>query len=318
MEFQFGSFYALAARKCMAGILAVAFLTGAARSEVPLSWDSTGHVVVPAMVNGKGPFEFILDTGADESAVYFWFAQSLHLPVGRRRELSGATGSSAETGARLATLAVDGNVISQVDADTLPDRADGVKLAGVVGVDLMVHRFAVIDFGCGTAALLPIQSAQSEIVGAGATLVKAGSIRDGKQLTLPVTINGAAGVAVLDTGARQTLINYKFASAAGVDPQSAVFRGGVPTRGVTAKSVASRIGPIGTVSFAGVERRQVVARVVDLPSLEGDGLAGGPAMVLGLDLLRGTRLTVDYTSRRFWLAKSSCGSKEAPGRNKSE
>jgi hypothetical protein len=79
-----------------------------------------------------------------------------------------------------------------------------------------------------------------------------------------------------------------------------------------------RVGPIGTVSFAGVKRRDVVARVVDLPSLEGDGLAGGPAMILGLDLLRGTRLTVDYTSRRFWLAKSSCGSKEASGRNKSE
>jgi Aspartyl protease len=102
-------------------------LTDTARAEIPLSWDSTGHVVVPAMVNGKGPFEFILDTGADESAVYSWFAKSLHLPIGKRRELS--------------------------------------------------------------------------------------SIRDGKQLTLPVTINGATGVAVLDSGARQSLINYKLASA---------------------------------------------------------------------------------------------------------
>src|ERR1700677_1639114 len=85
MEFQFGSFYSLAARKCMAGILAVAFLTGAARSEVPLSWDSTGHVVVPAMVNGQGPFEFILDTGADESAVYFWFAGGNRRPPGNAR-----------------------------------------------------------------------------------------------------------------------------------------------------------------------------------------------------------------------------------------
>src|ERR1700728_662100 len=112
-EFRFAGFYASAARICMAGVLTVAFLTGAARSEVPLDWDSTGHVVVPAMVNGKGPFEFILDTGADESAVYFWFAKSLHLPVGGRRELSGATGSSAETSTRLSTLAVDGHVISQ-------------------------------------------------------------------------------------------------------------------------------------------------------------------------------------------------------------
>jgi predicted aspartyl protease len=309
MEYRFGGFYALVARIRVVGILAIAFLTGIARAEVSLSWDSTGHVVVPAMVNGKGPFEFILDTGADESAVYSWFAKSLHLPVGKRRELSGATGSAAETGTRLSTLAVDGHLIGQVDADTLPDRADGAKLAGVVGVDVILHRLAIIDFGCGTAALVPIQRVRSEIVGAGATLVKAGSIRDGKQLTLPVTVNGAIGVAVLDTGARQTLINYKFASAAGVNPESAVFRG-VPTRGVTATSVTAHVGPIGTVSFAGVKRRQVVARVVDLPTLEGDGLAGGPAMILGLDLLRGTRLTVDYTSRRFWLAQSSCASRD--------
>jgi predicted aspartyl protease len=292
----------------LAGFLAVALLTSSVQAEVRLSWDSTGHVVVPAIVNGKGPFEFILDTGADESAVYSWFAKSLHLPAGGKRELSGATGSSAETGTLLSTLAVDGHVITQVEADTVPDRPDGAKLAGVIGADLMLHRLVVIDFGCGTAALLPIQTVRSEIVGAGATVVQAGSIRDGKQLTLPVTVNGATGVAVLDTGSRSTLINYKFASAAGVDPESALFRGGVPTRGVTAESVTARVGPIGTVGFAGVRRRHVVARVIDLPSLEGDGLAAGPAMILGLDLLRGTRLTVDYASRRFWLAPSACSS----------
>jgi hypothetical protein len=49
MEYRFGGFYALAARIRVAGILAIAFLTGTARAEIALSWDSTGHVVVPAM-----------------------------------------------------------------------------------------------------------------------------------------------------------------------------------------------------------------------------------------------------------------------------
>jgi hypothetical protein len=30
-------------------------LATAVRGEVPLRWDSTGHVVVPALVNGTGP-----------------------------------------------------------------------------------------------------------------------------------------------------------------------------------------------------------------------------------------------------------------------
>jgi hypothetical protein len=36
------------------------------------------------------------------------------------------------------------------------------------------------------------------------------------------------------------------------------------------------------------------------------GLADTPAMNMGLDLLAGARLTLDYSARRFWLAPSRC------------
>jgi predicted aspartyl protease len=271
-----------------------------------MTWDSTSHVVVPTFVNGKGPFDFIFDTGADESAVYAWFAKSLNLPKGSNRDLSGATGSVEITGARVSKLSVDGHAISNVEVDTLPDRTDGAKLSGVVGVDLMMGRLAVLDFGCGTAALLPLQKVQPEITGKGASLINAGSIKDGKQLTLPITLNGATAVAILDSGARVTQINNKLAIAAGLDPKSSAFREDNPARGATMKAINVRIGPIGTVVFAGITRRDVVARLGDLPFLEEAGLADKPTMNLGVDLLRGTRLTVDYASRRFWLAESSC------------
>lgn len=282
-----------------------------ARAEVPLSWDSTGHITVPALVNGKGPFEFILDTGADETGVYDWFAKSLDLPQGKRRELSGATGAEDVTGALLSTLTVDGHTVRNIDADTIPDRADGAKLAGVAGVDLMKHRWVVIDLGCGTVAVRPIQKVARTITGQDAILIHAGSIRDGEQLTLPVTLNGAAGVATLDTGARDSIINHKFAEAAGIDVASAAFRDGKPARGATGQSVNSRVGPIGTVQFAGITRREVEARVIDMPYLEGAGLANVPALNLGLDLLKGTRLTIDYSSRRFWVAPSTCAARPA-------
>jgi predicted aspartyl protease len=299
-------------RRFFAVLFSLAMLAGQARAETPLRWDSTGHVVVPAMVNGKGPFDFILDTGADESAVYAWFAKSLDLPKGKTGVLSGATGSAAMTASRVSALGVDGHIIRNIEADTVPDRVDGAKLAGVAGVDLMLGRLVVIDFACKTFALLPLQGAPAEIAGPGATLVRAGSIRDGKQLTLPVTVNGAPGVAVLDSGARATAINLDFALAAGVDPLSAAFRQGEPTRGATTTAVNSRVGPIGTVRFAGLTHPDAVARVLDLPYLESAGLAKVPAMNLGLDLLRDTRLTVDYSSRRFWLARSRCAP-SAPG-----
>jgi predicted aspartyl protease len=282
----------------------------AARAAVPLSWDSTGHIVVPAMVNGFGPFEFILDTGADESAVYSWFAKSLNLPAGRAGELSGATGTQPMLATRVSSLAVDGHTISNVQADTIPDRVDGAKLAGVAGVDLMRHRLAVIDIGCGTFALEPLPGSSSSIRRTGGTAIRAGSIRDGKQLTLPVSINGATGVALLDTGARYTMINHRFAAAAGIAPQSGAFRDAEPARGATSTAVPVRVGPIGNVRFGAIARPDATARIVDLPYLEGAGLAGKPVMNLGLDFLRGVRLTVDFSARQVWLASSSCPSAE--------
>jgi hypothetical protein len=41
------------------------------------------------------------------------------------------------------------------------------------------------------------------------------------ELTLPVTVNGVKGLAVLDTGSRDTRINSRFAATAHIDPSSA-------------------------------------------------------------------------------------------------
>jgi predicted aspartyl protease len=295
-----------AMRRLLLASACIALFATATHAAVPLTRDSTGHVIVPAYVDGKGPYPFILDTGADESAVYAWFAKSLRLAKGESRALSGATGDIEMTSTRLATLGVDGHNVRNVDADTMPDRKDGARIAGVAGVDMMASRLAVLDFGCGTFALLPMQDVTPQIAGAHATLTKAGGIKDGKQFTLPVTLNGVAGIAVLDSGARSTMINNRYAAAAGVHPESAAFKNGDPARGATGAGVATRVGPIGTVRFAGIVRSGVTARVVDLPVFESAGLSGRPTLNLGVDILSGTRLTVDYSARRFWLAESSC------------
>jgi predicted aspartyl protease len=288
-------------------VICSVLLAAHVEAEVPLTKDTTRHVTVPAFVNGKGPFPFVLDTGADGSAVYAWFAKANGLPKSTSRQLSGATGSVPMTGSRVSELRIDGHAISNVDADTIPDRPDRATIAGVAGVDVMMGRLAVIDFGCGTFALGPIRN-PGKIAGADAQLVNAGSIPDGKQLTLPVTVNGVAGVAMLDSGSRASIVSTAFARAAGVDFQS--FRHSQPTRGAVGSAVTAIVGSIGTVCFAGVTRKNVVARVADLPALKGTGVAGNRAMILGLELMEGTRLTIDYSARRFWFAKSSCESRQ--------
>lgn len=60
-----------------------------AQAAVPFTSAADGHDTIPAYVNGRGPFAFILDTGADGSALYPWFAEKEHLPKGTVRDVSG-------------------------------------------------------------------------------------------------------------------------------------------------------------------------------------------------------------------------------------
>lgn len=293
-------------KKLILLVIPAALCATASRAEVPLTWDATGHIMVPARIDGKGPYPFMLDTGADETGVYAWFALAHALPKGHMSKLSGAVGTQTETTTMIDTLSVDSRTIRQIQADTITNRADGVKIAGIMGVDLMGGYLTVLDTGCGTAALLPLDTDPAKAAGSHPVFLDAGGVKDGKQLTFPVTINGVAGVAILDTGARSTMVNIRFAKAAGADITSPAFTRGAAVRGATTQSVTSRTGPIGTIRFAGITRSDVTARVVDLPVFADMGLSDRPTVNIGMDMLRDLRLTVDYRHHRIAFAPSAC------------
>jgi hypothetical protein len=82
-------------RQIVCGLaLAIAASAGPVLAEVPLNWNALGYVTVKAHLNGQGPFDFVFDTGADESSVYAAFARRLKLPAGNNTVLTGATGSA--------------------------------------------------------------------------------------------------------------------------------------------------------------------------------------------------------------------------------
>ena len=98
----------------------------------------------------------------------------------------------------------------------------------------------------------------------------------------------------------------QFAHAAGIDPASPAFHASETIYGANSKGMASREGPIGTVSFAGLAVHDVQAKVMDLPVFETFGIGGKPAMIFGLDLMQRFRLVYDHQAKRFWFDESTC------------
>jgi len=269
------------------------------RAEVPLTIAESGHAVVPVELEGVGVFAFVLDTGAEGSALYSPFEAVNHVPIrAETTELQGQTGAAPVRVASLPRVSVDGLRAENVAAVVLEPRADGVPLPGIIGLD--VFGGAVLDFDLprGRARFGPsgtrFASASTDDGVAAATTT-------GGLLTFPVAIAGVEAVAVLDTGARKTRINWRLGRLLGLD--AAKLAPGDVIQGATNSAVVTSEATVQDVRFGAARLASAPVLVADLPVFEVFGVADRPAVIFGLDWLTETRLVVDFPLRRIWFSQ---------------
>lgn len=258
------------------GVLHAGWLAGAAiialtpaLAETPLRRVASGELVVDMRVGGRSATPFVMDTGVEMCGVYRRFAED-------RRLL--AIGGASRKLVRAPEVEIDGAQLGALTCAVLPDRTDGAAVAGVIGADALQRYVVVFDARTRTLSLHGGAQRGQHLVSTRARLVRAEQ-SSGGLMHVPVELNGARGVAVIDTGAQRSVINRRFAAAAGVEDGAA---------------------SLGALSLAG-QTRAIGARVADLPVFASLGLAEQPAMILGRDGLEGLRLVMDYPRRRIWF-----------------
>ena len=119
------------------------------RPDVPLIIDARGGVAVPVMVNGAGPFTFMLDTGASRSVVANDLARELAAPVVARSEVVTSAGSDMRPVVRLASIAlaaarVEAVLAPVVPAGNLARLGRGVR--GLLGQDFLSAFNYTLDY----------------------------------------------------------------------------------------------------------------------------------------------------------------------------
>ncbi|MGZ8361225.1 MAG: aspartyl protease family protein [Allosphingosinicella sp.] len=276
---------------------ALASLAGAARAEVPLVIAETGHATVPVNSAAFGTRQFVLDTGAGGTALYEAFSRTIRLE--RAEEtigLVGQTGSADLPALRIPSLSLDGTSVDGIDAVVLPNRADGIPLAGIVGLDLFGRSLLDFDLPHRRAALHPTGTrleAMRDAVPIDAALTA------GDLYTIEIMVDGVAAVAVLDTGARKTRINWRLGRMIGLDP--ATLPAGDVIQGATGTPIATSVARVRSVGLGGVTLRDAPVLVSDLPVFEVFGVADRPAVILGMDWLERARMIVDFPARKVWF-----------------
>jgi predicted aspartyl protease len=169
----------------------------------PTRFDRIGRIWVPVLINGKGPFRLVLDTGASRSAVNAAVASALGvaLPTAETVLLSGATGSRI-----VSSVQVDHMVIGDVDlhGQRLPIVADALGGAdGVMGTEGLLDKRIRIDFWQDR---ISVRRSRRERAPSGFVVIPM-VIEGGLLIVDDATVGGIPVRVIIDTGAQGTVAN---------------------------------------------------------------------------------------------------------------
>lgn len=113
-------------------------------TQVGTTRDKFEHLVAPVDIDSQGPFQFILDTGANVSCVSNDLAERLMLAPAGQAPVHTMVGVRERPSFMMKTLTIGDRSRRNVRAPALP--AFGGKVDGVLGVDWLAGQRLVLDF----------------------------------------------------------------------------------------------------------------------------------------------------------------------------
>jgi predicted aspartyl protease len=177
---------------------------------LPTTRDRIGRVVVAATVNGKGPFRFIVDTGATHSTVSPGLVRALDLKMTEAPVIvvNGITGTAQVTAVTLDKLQTGDLVVAGLVAPVVwaPVMAGADGIFGAAG---LTEKSLSVDFDRNSVR---ISGRVEPTLRAQATKVHAARVTHGL-MTLEMRIGGVRALAVIDTGSERTLGNLALRDA---------------------------------------------------------------------------------------------------------
>jgi predicted aspartyl protease len=259
----------------------------------PTRLDRIGRVMTHVKVNGKGPFRFVIDTGASRSTLAPHLARALGLKasVGRNVMLNGVTGA-----AEVPTVAVDSieiGALKFVDQN-LPVIFTSImgNADGILGVAGFHDQRIDVDFKRDRVSVLASNGKRPHY-----SLVTARATRNANGLMiLDIRVGRRIRAkAVIDTGAERTLGNLALQNAMNKhrrkkrDVVSAMVHGATPD--ITDGDVQEvKEATIGDMTLTNMEVIFADFHVFKLWKLDQE-----PAMLIGMDMLGVLeRLVIDY------------------------
>jgi predicted aspartyl protease len=266
------------------------------RYVAPTRRDKIGRIWAPVLINGKGPFRLVLDTGASHSALTAQVAEALGIPVDASHSimLRGTTGSVAVPVVPVETLEVGDLLMEPRRLPIVPDALGGAE--GILGTDGLANKRIHIDFRRDN---ITIMRSKNERAGSGFTTIPVKFLR-GRLLAVDAYLGGVPVKAVIDTGGQATLGNEALRVALAEHRRK--YNVVTPDQ-VTGATLDVQTGNrVSTPSLAmgDIIVRNAAMTFADFAIFEHWKMTKEPAMLVGMDVLGLLdTLVIDYRRREL-------------------
>ena len=277
--------------------------TDGALAVIPRQIGDSGHIVVETKLNGRGPFRFVIDTGASISAVYEHARAETGIePLPNiRARVFGISGSGLLPLARVAEIRVGNELWQDARVALLPDTSPHARqVDGILGVDFL-SRYAVLYSHQDQVLLLYPRElvADRSYLGWDSFVLRDLRVGDGNIAVFVINmyIDGKYIPAVFDLGATSSLMNLRAARA--LDIQVRRPRAAGDVHGVSGSTEVLAEIRVWRLNINKSIWRNRVFLVGEFPVFRTLGLDRRPAVIAGVDLFGKRDFVIDFTRRRL-------------------
>jgi len=263
--------------------------------DVRFRTDFFQRMTVPVLVSGTGPYRFLVDTGADRTAISRELAARLNLEAGAQAELHSIAKASMVNTATVPRLQLTRKEMRVADAPLLA--SENIGADGILGVDSLRSQRIMFDFEKQTMEIVP--SATPDFRDEPGTIVVEATRRNGRLIVTEATANDHPVVVIIDTGSQISLGNQALHRALLGNKQLSGSEA-VMLESVTGDKLAGdymsvreiTMGPIGLKNLAIVFANAHIFKQLKLDNR--------PALLLGMNAMRAfKKVSIDFASKKL-------------------
>jgi predicted aspartyl protease len=253
-----------------------------APTQIDAGRDAFEHMMAPVTINGQGPFQFLMDTGANVSCISRDLAQRLMLAALPPSRVHTVVGVRERPAVLIETLRVGDRSRRGVHAAAL---ALDKGLDGVLGVDWLAGQRLEMGF---KAKSLAITRSKVDVAKEGVVAVVPARRRYGQLTIVDADLGGRPINAMIDSGSQMTICNAALramvaAANRRAGSSDAYSRVGLET--LLGESFTGEMIYLPFMRLGGLQLGNVPVVYSEMHVFELWGLKDKPAVILGMDLL---------------------------------